>query len=235
MPEQHAQSDTPQFEALQALEPSRALKRRVLESIAARPAPTRSSTRTRQWLGMGIAWSVGLSIFFYLGGIRVTERPLPLIVGTALGTALLAASAAWIALTRGRSSLGRPLRLALPIVLSALPLIVVWKIAFSSQFPRALVEWPTRPGFRCLGVTLAVAAVPFAGFMYLWRNTEARHPISTGLLGAYSVGLLATFLTDLWCPVAYPPHLLLGHALPVAILTALGALLGRRLIGIKRL
>jgi hypothetical protein len=40
-------------------------------------------------------------------------------------------------------------------------------------------------------------------------------------------------LMDLWCPVAHPQHLLLGHLLPIAALAALGAWAGHRWLGLK--
>jgi hypothetical protein len=45
------------------------------------------------------------------------------------------------------------------------------------------------------------------------------------LLGAAigaAAGAWSWTLTDLWCPVAYVPHLLLGHVLPVALLAIAG-------------
>jgi hypothetical protein len=35
---------------------------------------------------------------------------------------------------------------------------------------------------------------------------------------------------ELWCPIAYVPHLLLGHLLPVFFLALTDALLGRLLL-----
>jgi hypothetical protein len=54
-----------------------------------------------------------------------------------------------------------------------------------------------------------------------------------GLAGAVAIGLATTLLTDLWCPVAHAPHLLIGHTLPIAILAAAGGLFGSRLLGLK--
>jgi hypothetical protein len=39
-------------------------------------------------------------------------------------------------------------------------------------------------------------------------------------------------LVDLWCPVAYLPHLLLGHVLPLALAVGAGAMLGRFVLGL---
>jgi hypothetical protein len=40
-------------------------------------------------------------------------------------------------------------------------------------------------------------------------------------------------LVDLQCPVAYLPHLLLGHVLPLVTATLIGAWLGHRLIAVR--
>jgi hypothetical protein len=50
-----------------------------------------------------------------------------------------------------------------------------------------------------------------------------------GALGA-AVGACATVLVDLWCPVAYVPHLVLGHLLPMALLGLIGMWLGDRFL-----
>jgi hypothetical protein len=47
-------------------------------------------------------------------------------------------------------------------------------------------------------------------------------------------GLGSAVLVDLWCPVSYVPHLLLGHVLPIAVLAAAGACLGARILGALR-
>jgi hypothetical protein len=39
---------------------------------------------------------------------------------------------------------------------------------------------------------------------------------------------------DLWCPVAYVPHLVLGHLLPLFVLAGAGALLGQALLSLLR-
>jgi hypothetical protein len=44
----------------------------------------------------------------------------------------------------------------------------------------------------------------------------------------------AWLLVDLWCPVAYFPHLVLGHVLPIIVLALLGAWIGDRWIAMTR-
>jgi hypothetical protein len=217
-----------------ALQPSAELKQRVLAAIAEQPAPTRAVNRRRMWVWTLGSSAAALLVFFLAGGPRVTGRPIALLVGTALGTCVVAAVVVWAALLRGKSSMGRARQLVLPIVLCAVPSILMWKVLWSGQFDGALVDWPTRPGFRCLGLSLSMALFPLLAFLLAQRGSDARRPALTGLAGAIAIGTATTLLTDLWCPVAYVPHLMLGHALPIAILGAAGAWLGHQLLGLKR-
>jgi len=47
-------------------------------------------------------------------------------------------------------------------------------------------------------------------------------------------GLGSALLIDLWCPVSYVPHLLIGHVLPIAVLASVGAAVGGRVLGVIR-
>ena len=60
------------------------------------------------------------------------------------------------------------------------------------------------------------------------------HPVTSGAASGVAAGAGAWAMIDLWCPVAYPPHLLLGHVLPIVLLTVVGAVLGGRLLGVGR-
>jgi hypothetical protein len=47
------------------------------------------------------------------------------------------------------------------------------------------------------------------------------------------VGAVVWVLVDLWCPVAYVPHLLLGHVLPLVLTALVGTLLGGRYLAVR--
>jgi hypothetical protein len=40
-------------------------------------------------------------------------------------------------------------------------------------------------------------------------------------------------MVELWCPVATPAHVALGHVLPIVVMALVGALLGARVIAIR--
>lgn len=210
------------------------LKQRVLASAADIPSPTREQVlRSRLWLfGCGLLGAA--AIFFLKGGLRMYSRPPSLIALTSLGTATIAGVGIWLLLTPGRSMLGRPaVVLVLAAVLSSLA-FVGWKYGVSALYGLT-GTWPTRPGFRCLGLGVALGALPLGSALLAARRTVPLTPLATGAAAGAGAGLGSTVLVDLWCPVANLPHLLLGHVLPIALLAVLGAGLGLRLLRFRRL
>jgi hypothetical protein len=181
----------------------------------------------------GLAAAVGLAIFAAVGGVRPHARPLSLILATASGSALVTAFALALALGRGTSMLGRSRRLLLAAI-ALLPLaLLVWKMGVSSLYDGMNVAWPARPGARCLGLALAIGALPLAAALAVRRRSDPVQPSLTGAALGAAVGLAAASLVDLWCPVAHLQHLLVGHLLPIALLALAGALTGSRLLAVR--
>jgi hypothetical protein len=92
-----------------------------------------------------------------------------------------------------------------------------------------MVAWPERPGERCLALSLLVAAGPLLSFLAIRRGTPVQPALNGAVIG-FAAGAFAWVAADLWCPVGYVPHVLLGHVLPLAVLAGAGALLGRALL-----
>lgn len=218
------------------------LRARVMAAVAAEPSPTRAAVRRRsQRLGVVAAASaIGAFVVFSallsdsqllrLGGDvgprQHVARSLGLVVTTATGAIAVAAAAVWLALGRGRSMLGRPRR---PLVYGglAIPLaLLAWKVGASLAFGAAMVPWPERPGERCLSLSLLVAAGPLLCFLAV-RGRAPAWPALNGAVIGCAAGACAWVAVELWCPVSYLPHLLLGHVLPVVVLAGAGGLLGR--------
>ena len=115
--------------------------------------------------------------------------------------------------------------LAAPLVLLA------WKVGVTVPFgPEMTVPWPGRPGFRCLGLSLAMAAPVLVALLVMRRRSDPVHPGIAGAALGMTAAVAAGAFVDLWCPVAYLPHVLLGHILPLALGAAFGAWAGRRLL-----
>ncbi len=128
--------------------------------------------------------------------------------------------------------LGRPRAWLLATIVASPIALVGWKILWSAQFDQGLDPWPERLGFRCLSLSLALGALPLLAVLIGRRGSEPRHPrIAGGGTGA-SVGLAVAVFVDMWCPVAYVPHFLLGHVVPIAVLGLIGFSLGTTLLAL---
>jgi hypothetical protein len=218
---------------MRASEPAPDLKQRVLAAVRSEPATTRPAERLRAGLVLAICAAIAVAIFIEFGGLRRYERPIVLVAWTCLGWVLATGAAAWIGIARGRSMLGRSTAaLATLIVLTPFALLA-WKIGATLPFgDQMMMPWPTRGGFRCLSLTLAMAAPLLAGCIAIRRRSDPVHPGIAGAALGIMAGVASGTLVDLWCPVAYLPHLLLGHILPLLVAALFGAWSGRRFLGL---
>jgi hypothetical protein len=211
------------------------LRARILASTAAAPAPTRAQTRRARAIILGCGIAGALVVFFAKGGIRLTNRPPLLAALTSLGTAICAALAMYGLFTkRGRSMMRRPVAILALIAIAGIVGFVSWRFGVSALFDRT-ARWPTRAGFKCLALGTTIGAIPLFAALVSWRHTEPLTPLATGAAFGAGAGLGSAVLVDLWCPVSYLPHLLLGHVLPVVLLAGLGGLIGRYLLRLRRL
>ncbi len=221
------------------------LKARVLAAVAAEASPTRTDLRRRNLLIGLAAVASGLGAFAIfaalmseghlvrLGGEvaphQYLERPVGLVATSVGGALVVAATAVWLALRRGGSMLGRSRR---PLLFGAalIPIsLLAWKVGCSIAFGASMVAWPERPGERCLVLTLFVAAGPLLSFLAIRRSAPVQPALNGAVIGL-AAGAFAWVAADLWCPIAYVPHVLLGHVLPLGVLAGAGALLGRALL-----
>ncbi len=225
------------------------LRARVLAAVAAEASPTRAAVTRRNILIslVAAASAIGAFVIFAvltsegqllrLGGevarSQRVERSVWLVVTTAGGALGVAAAAVWLALGRGRSMLGRSRRwllyggVLIPISLLA------WKVSCSVAFGDAMVAWPERSGLRCLALSLLVAMGPLVSFLAMRRSAPVQPALNGAAMGL-AAGACAWVAVDLWCPVAYVPHVVLGHVLPLGVLAGAGALLGQAFLSLRR-
>jgi hypothetical protein len=221
------------------------LRARVLAGAGGERSPRRAAVNRRNiFIGVVAAASgIGAFVIFALlmsqgrllgfGGevapSQHLERSIWLVVTTAGGAMGVTATALWLALGRGRSMLGRPRSwllyggVLIPVGLFA------WRVGCSMAFDYPMVAWPERPGWRCLSLSLLVAVGPLLSFLAIRRSAPVLPALNGAVMGL-AAGACAWFAVDLWCPVAYVPHLLLGHVLPLLVLAGAGALLGQALL-----
>jgi hypothetical protein len=210
------------------------LRAQVLEQSLREPSPTRARLRLQQGGVLAFAILVPLLVFVAWGGIRVGPRPSGLVLQTALGSAVLAAGFAVVGLGRGRSMLGRPRSWLLAQVLLTPLLLLGWRVLFSARYPNMMTQWLDRPGLRCFTLSMILALAPVLALLWVRRGSDPMHPRLTGAVIGAVAGAFAWVLVDLWCPVGYVPHLLLGHVFPLLLLIALSALMGGRIVAIGK-
>jgi len=79
-------------------------------------------------------------------------------------------------------------------------------------------------------MSMSLGALPLVALLFTRRGTDPVHPGHAGMGIGVALGLVVASFVDAWCPVAYVPHLLLGHILPLALLGAAGLWLGRKIL-----
>lgn len=210
------------------------LRARTLAAAREHPSRTHRAFRAHVILWMTSSVAISLAIFLLAGGWRASRRPESLLVGTMAGTLTVAVLAVLAGIHRGRSMLPRP-RWQLALLVALVPAaLFAWKVVWSARYPGMMVDWPERPGLRCLLLTLAIGPGPLVSLILLYRNSE---PVRPGLAGGamgVAVGAVAWVFLELWCPVAFPRHLLIGHVAPMLLLAILGSILGRATMGLHR-
>jgi hypothetical protein len=208
-------------------------RRRVIAAIGEIAAPTRRELVRRQvWLIIaGVAGA--LSLFWVEGGLRATGRPPSLVAWTSLGTSCFVGAGMWFLFTRGRFGLRRRWPVLVLATLAPAAAFVLWRYGLGSLYELAS-PWPTRPGYRCFAMSVATGGILLFAALMAWRRLDPMSPLATGAAFGAGAGLGSALLVDLWCPVSYVPHLLVGHVIPIAFLAAAGAAAGRRLLGPPR-
>lgn len=218
--------------------PPESLKLRVLEAVRQRPMPPRTDR---------LAFSIGLAALAAMAMLAVLQWAPPLFgeVGGPLhaagrpassgawilaGTLALALSSTWLVLPSRRSMLSPARGLLLAVAIGVPVLVgawlVLWHPSYADPFSRA--------GWRCFALTALTAPWPFAVLAYLGRRLEPRHPGTAGAALGSVAGAWAAVMIELWCPLAAQEHVLMGHVLPLVVLTLAGSAIGVRMFRLRR-
>jgi hypothetical protein len=202
------------------------MKARVLAATREHPSPPRRR-RLPTWLPVAIA-ALGMAVVYALWGEPRHAEGRPAEVGAWLlvGLAALAVTVTWLVLPHRRSMLP-PATSRLLAVAVGVPVIVGawllgWHAAYADPF--------TRFGLRCFAFTLALAPWPFAALAAAAPRMLPDRPWTLGAALGAAAGAWAAVVVELWCPLADPQHVAIGHVAPLVALAALGALLGPRLL-----
>ncbi len=210
------------------------LKARILAQAAARPSPTRDASRGYAWLIAPSSAIVAATLFFAFDGPRHGQGRAPwFYAASTIGWAMVAALSVWGALARGRSAIGRPRPWLLVLAIGTPATLFAMMFGFAVAHPEVTSVHPERLGLKCLGLTVAAAVFPLLSLALLRRGSDPVHPVATGAAFGSACGASAGVMVEMWCPVATPAHVAIGHILPILALTLIGALLGSRVIAMR--
>jgi hypothetical protein len=216
------------------------LKARIVHAAKLEAAPTRATARRDTWLIVAAAVLFAAALFFWLGGVHIgdartgiPERPLTFVCGTVIGWSAIAAVAMWMAFSRGKSMLGRRASVLLVVAIMTPAILFGWMLLWNAQYPQTMAVYVGRPGFKCLSFTLAMTGWPLVALSYVRRERNPVAPTASGAARGVAMGALAGIVVDLWCPIAGPAHVLVGHISPILLLMVLGAVVGKLLTGVR--
>ena len=213
--------------------PPQALLARIRESIAATPVPAGRASM-RLFVALVIVPVVTALVVATASEVVYERQAVGLQIGIVSASrvlwvlcllALLAVASTAIAVWRGAHGLGaRVVSLALAAAL-ATPLYAALIAPAPVHSPEAGVPWVQISPFggRCLIVAAIVGVTALVSFAVALRHAApAASRLRSAALGA-AAGAWAGLAVFIFCPSGDQQHLLLGHVLPLAALTALGA------------
>ena len=198
-----------------------------------RPLPS-PSIRLAQWTA---ATAPLMALAVIVIGPRadiVTAMAKPTFLGMALvtiGTALLSAGSALVLSIPGAER---------SVWQRILPLLAVgvWTLALAyflntdgSAVPR-LLEWPLH--VSCLIEIAGFSVIPGWALFTMLRRAAPLQRAWSGALAMLATAAIAAAATQFICSVDDPAHQLVGHVLPVAVLSILGAIVGQRFLNWMR-
>ncbi len=192
-----------------------------------RPLP-RPSLRLARWTATTVPMTAFAAMVIGLRADVSIAIAQPRFIGMAVATfvtALISAASALVLSVPGaeRSVLQRVLPL-LAGGLWALALIVL--LTMDGEAARRLLLWPIHWG--CLAEIAGLSMVPGCVLFTMVRRAAPLRRAWSGALATLAAVATGAAATQFICPLDDPAHLLVGHLLPVAVLSMLGALVGHR-------
>lgn len=222
---------------MSASHPPAELRARVLAASRREPVEPAAAGQRRQWtvIARGFAVASAICILAAIHGSEAkTPRPLGCTLSLELLWGALAVAATWAGVNRGRSMLGQPKSLRFSVAtLTPAAMLAAWlPVAFA--WPQTLQDPASlHAHLICIVMTMTLAAGPLVAFIYLRRASDPVSPRLTGAALGAAAGAWGDAAHVLICGYTAPTHILIGHILPVALLTGVGWVLGDRVVALR--
>lgn len=219
---------------MKAPQPPADLRARVLDAARTMPATPRAIVKRESTLVMLLGAAAIVVTFFAIGGADLRTRPPAFLATTALGWSAIAAAATWAGAMRGGQMLGRSGALLLTAALATGPSLLAWMIVGTHLWPGTVgYEAPMKAHLVCFALVGAMGLGPLVALAALRRRSDPVSPRASGAALGAVAGAWAGVMGDLHCPVSDALHVAIGHVAPVLFFALVGALLGRRVLGLR--
>jgi len=201
------------------------------EQVGAMPSPTRAQVQSRRLAAAALAvvWAAAMAGVL---GVRPDAAALPgsYLLFWCVAPALLAFAGMIVLSRAGRSGLGLTLGVVAALAVASPGALAL--LALGLPTPPAAVAGPgfVRGLVVCLDMTLVGALPPLVLAVAVLRRAFPSAAGWRGALVGATAGLLSATAMNVHCPLVDPMHMLLGHALPIALAAGLGAVLAHRFL-----
>jgi hypothetical protein len=203
--------------------PPDALRDRIRAAVA-ETRPSGFSPRVRAVVSI-VAVLAAMSLGIALMRPDLSALPVGSLVAVTLGVAVLATVTLVVALTPGGRGLGASVTTLVAFATFTAPLYAVITMAASLGIAE---DGPRVRG--CFSMSLAMAAIALAGLTFALRRSVPVASTARGALLGACAGAWAGLAIHLHCPCGDRMHILIGHAVPIAIFAVVGAIVPPRFL-----
>ncbi len=211
------------------------LRARILAAAQAEPAPTRAEHRTKSIRALGLGVAAAMLVMFGTGGPDPGHRSASFFILSASLLVVVSTALTLVSMRGLGHSMGRaPAELLVGLALATAPVMWALELGMRIVWPQPYAHAASlQSSIICHLCTFAMALGPFFALMVMRRGSDPSHPRAMGAAIGATAGAWAAVLIDLHCGSSDLRHIALAHLLPVMLLAGLGALLGKRMLGVR--
>ena len=219
---------------MSATPPPAGLRARVLAAASAEPISPRAEGLRRRTVAIAAGFTVPVALSLLLGGPNTGGRPVAYVATLAVAWLAVGLAATWGGVSRGHSMLGRSAAVRLAVATLVPAALLATSLFAAMAWPQTLPDDATLTSHVvCVIFTLLCALGPLVAFAIVRRRSDPVAPRLTGAAIGAASGTWGALAIELHCGHASPAHVLLGHLLPVVMITLVGVLVGDQVVAIR--
>ncbi len=201
----------------------------LIRQLAAEPMPRRGWSLERR-LGLAAAIGFATVLVMVLAGLGIRPDLAETLLTPTGALKIVGATAIAAAGFRVACRLGRPGTSALCPFSAALFLVPVAVTAFALTGPGVGLGIPAASVLACIGEIFLLAILPLAASLVALQSGAPTRPAASGAVAGLLAGGLAAAGFALACPMNDAGRVAAGYGAAILLLSALGAVAGRRVL-----